>query len=86
MKQINKVEEIKENILEKFKKIPIVNIDEAIKFLKEKEGADRVEEVNVKWEVGFKDGERPLQFYSDEDLIEWCKEQRDAYWSDENEN
>lgn len=75
-------EDLREKIVEKLGKYPITNVDEAIRFLEEKDGAEEIKEVDWKWEVQFEDGE-PYKFYSDENLIEWCKEQRDTYYGDD---
>lgn len=71
--------ETKQKILEALDIEGISNIDEATKFCYEKEGAEAVDEVNVKWEVHFEDSE-PFRFSSDKELIEWCREQRDTYY------
>lgn len=71
-----------EEVIEKLRKMPISNIDEAINFLYKKEGAKEVIPVDWKWEVRFEQGDN-FKFNSDEALIEWCIEQRDAYWSEE---
>lgn len=73
-----------EQVIEKLKDNGISNIDDAIKFLYDKEGAEEVEEVKVKWKVHF-ERDKPFEFRDDEDLIEWCREQRDTYFSEEGE-
>lgn len=74
----------KEKIVEALDKEPINTIEEAIEFLTEKDGAERVEEINVKWEVDFGDREA-FKFSSDDELIDWAREQRDNMRETENE-
>lgn len=75
-----------EEVIEHLRKDRIINIEEAQKFIEEKEGGELIEEI-YKWKIYFKGENEPFKFKDDEDLIEWCREQRDAYFSeDETEN
>ena len=73
---------MKEEIIESLREDSISNIDDALKFLEEQE-AEEVIAVDWKWEVRFRDDTERFKFDDDVDLIEWCREQRDTYFSDD---
>ena len=83
LNKMENIQETKKKIIEELEENHITNIDEAIKFLEEKEGAEQVTPVDWKWEVRFEEGNEPYKFNDDEDLIEWCEEQRVAYFSED---
>ena len=76
------IKETKEKIIKALNDKSISNIDEALNFLNEKEGAEDITEVDWKWEVRF-EGDKPFKFSDDMDLIEWCEEQREKYFNED---
>lgn len=71
----------KEEIIECLKDDGINTIEEAQRFIEEKEDGLLTE--CSKWRIWFKDDEEPFEFSDDEDLINWCREQRDTYFNEE---
>lgn len=86
------IEKTKKDILEALGKDPINSVEEAIKFLEDKDGLE-TQEVSIKWVVteplsfgeDWRKAEDVFDFSTDEDLIEWTREQRDNIEEAEND-
>lgn len=81
---MKKKKDLREEIVDVLEGKKIKSIGEAIKFLEEDDGAVWVKDVDWKWEVKFESDE-PFKFYSDEELIDWCNEQKEQIEECKNE-